>query len=257
MERGLNPERADDLLQAFVADRVLAQNLLSRADPERGRFRTFLLACLDRYAAETSRRARATTRTPGPGLDVLPWQDHIPHPGTDRRESDVFEVAWARQVLSDAVDRMRRECEAERRPELWGLFEGRILRAALHDAPPLGYADLVSRFGFISVAQATNALVTAKRMFARLLRQAVAEYVSESEVEEELMGLKRACLGAAEVPARPADAATRLTFSRRRPAAWRQDRAIRAINTRASRSRPPRKDIPWTCNTPRRPHSPS
>jgi hypothetical protein len=48
------------------------------------------------------------------------------------------------------------------------------------------------RIGFKTPLQASNALVTAKRMFERQLRSVVAEYAGdESEVESELMDLRR------------------------------------------------------------------
>src|SRR5689334_5139553 len=44
--------RADDLLQGFLADKVLEQRLIDRADPNRGRFRTFLLGAMDKYLVD-------------------------------------------------------------------------------------------------------------------------------------------------------------------------------------------------------------
>src|SRR4051794_36682601 len=41
----------DDLLQGFIADKVIEYNLLGYADRGRGKFRTFLLTALDRFAA--------------------------------------------------------------------------------------------------------------------------------------------------------------------------------------------------------------
>src|SRR3954451_16950643 len=45
------PEILDDLLQSFVADRVLQHELLASADARRGRFRAFLVTALDRFAS--------------------------------------------------------------------------------------------------------------------------------------------------------------------------------------------------------------
>src|SRR5438270_10690882 len=47
--RRINPDHADDLLQGFVADKILEQDLIRRAEEGRGRFRGFLLSSLDRY----------------------------------------------------------------------------------------------------------------------------------------------------------------------------------------------------------------
>ena len=41
------PDEAEDLLQGFIADKVVERGLVARADRRRGRFRTFLLAALE------------------------------------------------------------------------------------------------------------------------------------------------------------------------------------------------------------------
>jgi hypothetical protein len=56
---------------------------------------------------------------------------------------------------------------------------------------PESYDTLVTRLGLESPSQASNLLVTAKRMFARHLRAVVAETVADpDQVEEELRELK-------------------------------------------------------------------
>src|SRR6266567_87300 len=42
-------DAAQDLLQSFVAEKILENALLAQANPARGRFRTFLLNALDRF----------------------------------------------------------------------------------------------------------------------------------------------------------------------------------------------------------------
>jgi DNA-directed RNA polymerase specialized sigma24 family protein len=49
-QRGHSPEDAQDLTQTFFA-RLLARNTVAQADPERGRFRSFLLASLKNFLA--------------------------------------------------------------------------------------------------------------------------------------------------------------------------------------------------------------
>jgi DNA-directed RNA polymerase specialized sigma24 family protein len=50
IRRRVHPDRADDLLQGFCSDQVLEKDLVPRAERDRGKFRTFLLTALDRYA---------------------------------------------------------------------------------------------------------------------------------------------------------------------------------------------------------------
>src|SRR4051812_39350715 len=61
----LKPDRADDLLHRFFADKVLEQNLIGRANPERGRFRSFLITALLNFVWNCVREDSAAKRSPG------------------------------------------------------------------------------------------------------------------------------------------------------------------------------------------------
>ena len=75
--------------------------------------------------------------------------------------------------------------------QLWGIFESRVVGPTLEGALPVDYAHLVEQFGFQSPSQASNALTTAKRMYARALRSAVGRYAqNEEEIEAEIKELK-------------------------------------------------------------------
>jgi RNA polymerase sigma-70 factor (ECF subfamily) len=59
--RGYLADQAQDLTQEFVM-RVLEGRYLDRADPEKGRFRSFLLSSLKFFVADTEDRRRAKAR---------------------------------------------------------------------------------------------------------------------------------------------------------------------------------------------------
>jgi hypothetical protein len=72
------------------------------------------------------------------------------------------------------------------------VFDGRLLRPLVEDAAPVNYEELVRTFGFQSTEQASNALITAKRMFGRQLRFLIGEYAEDAAaVEAEIAELKR------------------------------------------------------------------
>jgi hypothetical protein len=81
---------------------------------------------------------------------------------------------------------------------VWGVFDARILGPTHRDEPPLEYTTLVVRFGLKSPAQASNVLMTGKRMFERTLRSLVAEYVAEGEDIESEIGDLREVLAKAQ-----------------------------------------------------------
>ena len=57
--KGYNNADAKDLTQGFFHEIVLGRELLQRADQTKGRFRTFLLTALDRYATSVHRKDTA------------------------------------------------------------------------------------------------------------------------------------------------------------------------------------------------------
>ena len=64
--KGYDNETAKDLVQGFFADVVFDRRLVQRAEPRKGRFRTLLLAALDRYVID---EARSPSRTHQLGSD--------------------------------------------------------------------------------------------------------------------------------------------------------------------------------------------
>lgn len=184
----LPSEEADDLLQDFVAGKIIERGLIGRADAALGKFRTFLLAALDRYAIDRFRQQSAKKRSPdGAPLEIGERGDLLPAPPS----SDAFDVAWARSVLAEALKRMREECEATGRADVWGVFQCRLLEPSLQGTAPVDYEELVARFGLQSPSQASNVLVTAKRTFARALRSVVGEYaLGDEEIDAEIRELR-------------------------------------------------------------------
>ena len=51
--------RADDLVQGFIAEKILQRDLLAQADPAKGKFRALLVKSLERYTIDQFRKDRA------------------------------------------------------------------------------------------------------------------------------------------------------------------------------------------------------
>jgi RNA polymerase sigma-70 factor (ECF subfamily) len=198
IRRSIEPDQVDDALQSFISSKVLEADLIARADRARGKFRTLLLTALDRFVISRQRHDQAAKRGGGrtESLETLPE----PESARDARaasspgEADAFDVAWARQILRLAVERMRAQCEADGRLDVWGVFECRVLRPALEGSEPADYDRVVARFGVRSPTQLWNAVRTGKLLFARVLRSVVSEYAeSDEEMETELADLRAIC----------------------------------------------------------------
>lgn len=186
VRKHMDRERADDLVQGFIASKVLEQGLIARANPDKGRFRALLVTSLNNYVIDMYRHQ---ANTPHPFS--LNASDATPALGDTESPSNVFDVAWARELLQETLRRMRMDCERTGRMDIWGIFECRILGPILENASTLPYEQLVARFGFRSPTQAANALVTAKRTFARTLRAVVGEYAGDPDaIESEIRDLQ-------------------------------------------------------------------
>ena len=187
---GMTEDEAADCLHSFVEEKILEKGMLARANRQRGRFRTFLLTSLERFAI-SKHRHRSTQRR-APEIEPLPL-----HELTEKDEiffavspSTEFEIAWARTVIATAMDRMQAECSKNGRRHVWGVFESRLLKPILEGSSPTPYHELISKFDLESPTQAFNVLVTGKRVFGRHLRAVVQEYARDAqEVDKELCAL--------------------------------------------------------------------
>ena len=188
VRKRLDPDRAEELLQNFFASKVVEQGLVGEARQERGKFRNFLLTALDRFQVSQIRYDKAQKRS---APSSTPLEEELGVAQRGQAPNETFDIAWARQLLAETIKRMREECTASGRPDVWGVFETRLLNPLLHHDEPLPYEELVKRFGLTSPAQASNVLITAKRMFARVLRSVIGEYEEDEEqIDAEIADLQ-------------------------------------------------------------------
>lgn len=182
--RGYAVDAAEDLTQAFFA-RFLERGWHSTADPERGRFRSFLLTALKRFLSDADAEASALKRGGGVRFEVLDENDggEVSIGNDPERE---FERAWAHAVLDAAFARLR--AEAENAGKL-GLFER--LSEFLVEAPDESdYARVAAELNL-----RRNTLAVAVHRLRHRLRELVLAELSETttarnELQEELRLLR-------------------------------------------------------------------
>jgi hypothetical protein len=191
--RRLPADAAGEILQGFVADKVLRDGLVGKADRTRGRFRSLLLRALENYLATQLARQGREPR-------LLP-DGELPEQGAPATQHDAFDHGWACEVVRRALEGMRRECDEGGRADVWGLFEARVVGPSFAgvEAPP--YEALVERFGIGTPRQAINLLTTGKRMFNRHLQREVAAYEGPGrEADAEISDLRSILLRTAGPP---------------------------------------------------------
>jgi len=128
---------AQDLTQEFFA-RFLEKQYIERADPERGRFRTFLLACLKNFLANEWDRAQTVKR--GGALKTISWDEHaaenqfIAEPATIVSPEDAFEKRWAGVLLEQVLHRLREEFAKTCKTEAYNALK-EFYGALMHPSP--------------------------------------------------------------------------------------------------------------------------
>jgi hypothetical protein len=194
IQKRLSAEQVEELLQGFVAEKVVEQNLVAHADQAKGKFRSFLLIALDRFVIDQNRRACAAKRAAREGAEVSLDDQAAAGMGAIARNpepSRQFNIAWAQELIRETLGRMKKECEESGQWDVWVIFESRVLCPAFDGEQPISYEDLVQRLNLQAPIQAANLLTTAKRKFTRILRSVVGEYAGdEKRIDQEILDLK-------------------------------------------------------------------
>ncbi len=181
--RGYSAEEAQDLTQEFFV-RVLEGRYLDRADPGKGRFRSFILTSLRFFVADEEDRQRALKR--GRGMVVTlefssGEERYQREPGHDETPERIFERRWALAVLDRVVEKLREEFVHHGR---LGHFEQlKVFLLGQSDAP---YAALAQKMK-TSEGALKVAIHRLRKRYRELFRQEIADTVANpAEVESEL-----------------------------------------------------------------------
>lgn len=173
-------EEAKDLAQEFFAA-LCEKEILARLSPERGRFRSYVMAALDNFVRERHRADSAQKRGGGAihlSLDAAEGFE----PAAGDPPERVFLREWARTLVEDAAAQMERE----------GGKGYPLLLARDLDPPADGdvsYETLAERFG-LSVADVTVTLYRARQRLRALVLERIRDTVTtEEEAEAEFRDL--------------------------------------------------------------------
>ena len=181
--RGYSADEAQDLTQEFFV-RVLEGRYLDRADPEKGRFRSFILTSLKFFAADEEDRQRARKRGGGAvmSLEFQSGEERYQRePAHDETPERIFERRWALSLLDRVIERLRNEFVQHGRPEQFERLKVFLLGAS--DTP---YAELAHEMN-TSEGALKVAIHRLRKRYRELFRQEIADTVADpAEVESEL-----------------------------------------------------------------------
>jgi len=170
---------AQDLTQAFF-EQLLERRPFEAADPERGRFRCFLLTACQRFLINEWHKGQAVKRGGGRrplSLDFDSGESRLGLVAADTRTAEQsYERQWAISVLERVMERLRALYNAKDRLRYFD-----ALRPFLAGSPQRhGYAEAARKLGISE----TTAKVAAHRMrkhYRDLLHTEIAQTVERSE----------------------------------------------------------------------------
>lgn len=184
--RGYSPSDAEDLAQSFFA-RLIETRGFASAEPERGRFRSYLLGALKHFLAHDWERNQAKKR----GGDVIfleldslqPEARYAVEPTyCDDPDAD-FNRQWAQESIARAIGKLRVRFAAKDKGEFFDALKGSLTG----EEPPR--SETAERLGITEDAVKV-AVHRLRKDFRELLRSEIAETVADSsDIDDEMRHL--------------------------------------------------------------------
>jgi len=183
---GHGPDEAQDLTQEFFS-RLLTGNYLKVADPNRGRFRSFLLASMKHMLAN-ERRAAARQKRGGDAvlfsLDALePEKRYQVEPTDPLTPERIFEQRWAEAILGRVLDRLEKEYAGH------AMRFDEIKLFLVEAKGSISFSDMARRLSVTELAL-KSVVHRMRRRYAQLFRDEIAQTVADpGDVEDEIREL--------------------------------------------------------------------
>jgi RNA polymerase sigma-70 factor (ECF subfamily) len=188
--RGWLPEDAADEVQVFV-EKVSRLQLLGRADPARGRLRSWLLKSFSNHLADTHRRNLRAKRGGGVTHVRIDWQTaELTYQDGHRQMVDsdrVFAHAWALTVIEEALELLAAHYRKTNREDLFHA----LLPSLEAPFPEKDYAEAAAYLGMTRPAM-RQAAVRFRQRYRRCLLDVAATRLNitcEARLHEELRDL--------------------------------------------------------------------
>jgi len=192
--QGKSPHDAEDLTQAFFA-RLLEREAIGKATPEKGRFRSFLLASLKNFIWDEWDKSRAAKRggsQPPVAFDDLDAEERYRSEPLDPADPEkLFERSWAMLLIDRVLARLEKEFAASGKSKR---FEA--LHPFLLNEPEAGsYVSVAERLA-MSTGAVKVAVLRLRERYRELVRLEIAETLAEGDdIEDEVRHLMSVLTG--------------------------------------------------------------
>ena len=195
--RGYSAEDAEDLTQGFFLG-LLERKSLRKATPEKGKFRSFLLASLKNYLIDAFHRSKSVKRgghVQFVALDLESGEErYLGEPVRAVNPESAFDARWATTLLNHVMGRLRDEHTAQGKVSLFNTLES-FLDPTNSAALP-SYEEVARRLQ-TSLAGAKTLIHRFRKRHSEILREEVSRTVSDPQtVDEEIHALCEALIAA-------------------------------------------------------------
>ena len=181
---GYDRDQAQDLTQGFFV-LLVEKNFLEVADPQRGRFRSFLLTAVKRFLSNERDRLHAMKRGGGEthvSIDVNADALYAPVGAESDTPESLFERRWALSLLEHAMAKLRAEFSAVGRDRQFETLSPFINRESMGTR----YEEVATELG-VSAGALRTVVHRMRRRYRELLRAEIAETVASPEdIDEEI-----------------------------------------------------------------------
>jgi RNA polymerase sigma-70 factor (ECF subfamily) len=177
--QGSSPEDAQDVTQDFFS-RLIEKNYLAKADPDRGRFRTFLLRSFKNFLINEWKRVGRLKRGGGVefvSIDKNAAEERYAAEAPDGFDPEAeFEKRWAVTLIEQVLAALRQEFSAADKVRLFDELKGFIWG----DKNTSSYAEIAAQLN-LSEGTVKVAMHRLRQRFRELLRAEVAHTVARPE----------------------------------------------------------------------------
>jgi RNA polymerase sigma factor (sigma-70 family) len=193
--RGHAPHDAQDLTQSFFLY-LLEHKGLSRVDPLKGKFRSFLVASVQNFLSNEADRARCLKRGGSRefvSIEAASAEDRYQLEPVDHLTAQtIFDARWAITLLGEAMKRLRTEYADGEKTATLEALEPFLDPVNSKELP--SYDRVASQLK-ISLSAVKTLIHRLRKLYTSLLREEVARTVSDpGEVDDEIHALCKASI---------------------------------------------------------------
>ena len=197
--RGYSPPDAQDLNQGFFVH-LMEHETLARADPLKGKFRSFLIGSFRKYLSVDAQRARCVKRGGAGEFVSLGVQDAerdlLAQPSENVSPEKLFDAQWAMTLLDRAMAMLRDEYTKRGDLSTFDVLKPFVDKGGSEIL--LSYEHAANLLG-IKTGAAKTLVHRFRKRYSAIVRQEIARTVSDpAEVDEEIHALCEALIASGD-----------------------------------------------------------